>query len=326
MQAIIDRIFNVDQSEFESLALEIFHYQYNNCDIYRQYVDLLKINPREISVITEIPFLPIGFFKTHKVVSTQKKEQIIFTSSGTTGMERSRHFVADLSIYERSFVESFKHFYGNPAEYTILAFLPSYLEREGSSLIYMMEALIKMSGHEKSGFYLHNVDELLTTLVRCVQNNEKTLLLGVSFALLDLAENHTLDLQNIIVMETGGMKGKRKEMVREEIHEIYKTKFNVNAIHSEYGMTELLTQAYSTGDGLFACPPWMRVLVRDAHDPRCVSRNGAGGLNIIDLANVNSCAFVETKDLGRIHQNGRFEVNGRFDFADIRGCNLLVSE
>ena len=323
-----EEIFAItNENDFEKTALRIFQYQATNNIVYKEYLKHLKFDISTVKTLTQIPFLPIDFFKSHKVVSTTKKEQAIFTSSGTTGNLTSRHYVPDLKIYEASFTKGFEQYYGAVSDYCILALLPSYLEREGSSLIYMMEKLIKDSKHEKSGFYLHNHEELIATISDLKKQNQKILLLGVSFALLDLAEKFQLDLDDVIVMETGGMKGRRKEITREELHAFLTQRLDVGKIHSEYGMTELLSQAYSKGDSLFFTPSWMKILIRDTYDPFSYEQQGrSGGVNVIDLANIHSCSFIETQDLGRIHADGSFEILGRFDHSDIRGCNLLVNE
>ena len=323
-----EEIFAItNENDFEKTALRIFQYQATNNIVYKEYLKHLKFDISTVKTLTQIPFLPIDFFKSHKVVSTTKKEQAIFTSSGTTGNLTSRHYVPDLKIYEASFTKGFEQYYGAVSDYCILALLPSYLEREGSSLIYMMEKLIKDSKHEKSGFYLHNHEELIATIADLKKQNQKILLLGVSFALLDLAEKFQLDLDDVIVMETGGMKGRRKEITREELHAFLTKRLGVEKIHSEYGMTELLSQAYSKGDSLFFTPSWMKILIRDTYDPFSYEQQGrSGGVNVIDLANIHSCSFIETQDLGRIHADGSFEILGRFDHSDIRGCNLLVNE
>ncbi|RZT92306.1 acyl-protein synthetase LuxE [Ancylomarina subtilis] len=322
------KIFKIKSNEeFKQTALEVFRFQAIHNPVYAEYIKLLNIEIDQVKSIDQIPFLPIEFFKSHKVVSTTEEAKAIFTSSGTSGNLTSRHYVPDLGIYEDSFTKGFEAFYGPVKDYCILALLPSYLEREGSSLIYMMEKLIKDSGHPKSGFYLNNHEELIANLAQLKSQNQKVLLLGVSFALLELAENHKLELGDVIVMETGGMKGRRKEMTREELHAIFTSRLGVKKIHSEYGMTELLSQGYSKGDSLFETPAWMKILIRDAYDPFSYEKTGrSGGVNVIDLANLYSCAFIETQDLGKIHADGKFEILGRFDNSDIRGCNLLVSE
>lgn len=321
-----NNIFSIaTEAEFKTTALEVFRFQYENNTVYRSFCDLLYVNPCDVSELYQIPFLPIQFFKSHQVLSSQAPIATTFSSSGTTGQITSKHHVTDLSVYETSFKKGFKHFYGNIEDYTVLALLPNYLEREGSSLVYMVDHLIKDSKKPDSGFYLNNLSELTETLIKLDQQNEKVLLIGVSFALLDLVEAHTFNLNNTIVMETGGMKGRRKELIREELHRILKDGFGVNAIHSEYGMTELLAQGYSNGNGVFNCPPWMKILTRDTEDALTVFKtNKTGGLNVIDLANINSCAFIATQDLGRLLPDNEFEVIGRFDNSDIRGCNLMV--
>ncbi|SHG96358.1 LuxE/PaaK family acyltransferase [Winogradskyella jejuensis] len=321
-----DRIFNINsEKEFKDLALEVFRFQFEHNSVYRSFCDLLFKHPSDIKAIEDIPFLPIQFFKSHEVLSSRNPIEKTFTSSGTTGSTTSKHHVTDLSIYKTSFRKGFTHFYGNIEDYVVLALLPSYLERDGSSLIYMAEDLIKNSKQPESGFYLNNLDELAKTLLQLEERKQKVLLIGVSFALLDLAENFDFNLKHTIVMETGGMKGRRKEMIRTELHAILKRGFGVNHIHSEYGMTELLSQGYSKGKGVFECPPWMKVLTRDTEDALSIQNKGkSGGLNIIDLANINSCAFIATQDLGKVYDDNSFEVIGRFDNSDIRGCNLMV--
>src|SRR5690606_1727732 len=319
-------IFNIkNDADFKVLALKVFKYQFENNKVYRSFCDLIYKHPSDVKHIEDIPFLPIQFFKTHRVLSSKNPIQTTFTSSGTTGNETSKHLVTDLTVYENSFTKAFQHFYGNAEDYTILALLPSYLEREGSSLIYMVEHLIKLSKFKESGFYLNNTIELKHTLESLESQGRKTLLIGVSFALLDLVECFQFNLKNTIVMETGGMKGRRKELVRSELHEQLQKGFGVKHIHSEYGMTELLSQAYSKGNRIFNTHKWMRVLVRDTDDALTVLPSGkTGGINVIDLANINSCSFIATQDLGKVYNDGRFEVIGRFDNSDIRGCNLMV--
>ena len=319
-------IFSItDQKDFNDLALKVFKHQFESNSVYRSFCDLLYKHPTDITSINDIPFLPIEFFKTHQVISTTKRPEIIFTSSGTTNTLTSKHLVSDLSIYKESYIKGFEHFYGKIEDYVILALLPSYSERDGSSLIYMVNDLIARSNHSESGFYLYNLDDLAITLNKLNQENQKTLLIGVSFALLDLIERHQFQLNNTIIMETGGMKGKRKEIIREELHQILKKGFGVTTIHSEYGMTELLSQAYSEGNGIFKCVPWMKVLTRDTEDALTTQIVGkTGGLNIIDLANINSCSFIATQDLGKVNNDSTFEVVGRFDNSDIRGCNLMA--
>ncbi|AXG75218.1 acyl transferase [Flavobacterium arcticum] len=319
-------IFNIaSKKEFEKITLKVFRQQYDSNIIYQKFCALLKKDKQNVKTVKDIPFLPIQFFKTHKIVSSQEPIQVTFTSSGTTGMVTSNHHVIDLSHYEQSFRQAFSQFYGNIEDYTIIALLPSYLEREGSSLIYMVNDLIEGSNNPDSGFYLHNYAELINKLTQLDKSGENVLLIGVTYALLDLIEMQQFQLKNTIIMETGGMKGKRREMIREELHEILCTGFGVNEIHSEYGMTELLSQAYSLGNGVFECPPWMDILIRDTEDAlNYVGYNKTGGINVIDLANINSCSFIATQDLGKKYSNQSFEVLGRFDNSDIRGCNLMV--
>jgi phenylacetate-coenzyme A ligase PaaK-like adenylate-forming protein len=313
------------QKSFEKMALKVFRFQYENNKVYREFCDHLKIDPQQVKSITSIPFLPISFFKSHEVVSSSNPVQQIFTSSGTTGMSTSRHLVTEVSLYEESYRRAFTQFYGNIEDYAIVALLPSYLEREGSSLIYMVEDLMALSNNPDSGFYLNHQDELAEKLIALDDAGQNIILIGVTYALLDMIESRKFNLQNTIVMETGGMKGRRKEMIREELHDILCKGFGVNAIHSEYGMTELLSQAYSLGEGIFECPNWMHILIRDTEDALSYVENGkTGGINVIDLANINSCAFIATQDLGKKYANNSFEVLGRFDNSDIRGCNLMV--
>jgi len=319
-------IFTIsNQKQFDKIALKVFRFQYENNLVYREFCDFLKTDVQKVKSIQQIPFLPIQFFKSHSVVSSTNPIQTTFTSSGTTGMITSKHLVTDVSIYEESYRKGFSQFYGNIEDYVVLALLPSYLEREGSSLIHMVDDLIQLSNQPESGFYLHNYDELIAQLIQLDQAGQNVILIGVTYALLDLIEKHTFQLENTIIMETGGMKGKRKEMIREELHQQLCKGFGVTAIHSEYGMTELLSQAYSLGEGIFECPSWMQLLVRDTEDALSYVREGkTGGINVIDLANINSCSFIATQDLGKKYANGSFEVLGRFDHSDIRGCNLMV--
>lgn len=321
----LDSIFTINSArEFEQKALEVFQYQFENNSVYRSFCDLLYKHPAEITRIEEIPFLPIEFFKSKKVVSNSKKTKTIFTSSGTTGTQTSKHFVTDLNLYEQSFYKGFRHFYGPIEDFVVLGLLPSYLERKGSSLIYMVNDFISKSNHPESGFYLDQFDLLAEQLNTLDSSGKKVLLIGVSFALLDLVETYQFALNNTIVMETGGMKGRRKEMIRVELHQKLKAGFGVTQIHSEYGMTELLSQAYSKGEGLFRTPPWMKIITRDPEDALTLVKNQNGAINVIDLANSNSCSFIATQDLGRVFDDESFEVIGRFDNSDIRGCNLMV--
>jgi phenylacetate-coenzyme A ligase PaaK-like adenylate-forming protein len=319
-------IFTIsNQKQFEKIALKVFRFQYENNLVYQEFCDLLKTNPQKVKSLHQIPFLPIQFFKSHNVVSNNYPIQATFTSSGTTGTITSRHLVTDVSIYEESYRKGFSEFYGNIEDYVVLALLPSYLEREGSSLIYMVEDLIQLTNNSDSGFYLNNHDELIQKLFELDQAGQNVILIGVTYALLDLIEKQQFQLQHTIIMETGGMKGKRKEMIREELHEQLYTGFGVTAIHSEYGMTELLSQAYSLGNGVFECPSWMQIHIRDTEDALTYITDGkTGGINVIDLANINSCSFIATQDLGKKYPNTTFEVLGRFDNSDIRGCNLMV--
>jgi hypothetical protein len=321
------RIFTTVESargSFTATALEIFRFQYENNPIYRLYTDTLGINPHVVQQIREIPFLPVSFFKTHTVRTTDFTPETIFESSGTTGTRGSQHEVKDLSLYKKSFTEAFELFYGPIREWCIIGLLPAYLERSNSSLVVMVDELIRMSGHTESGFYLYEHEILYELLKNLEQRGQKTLLIGVTFALLDFAEKYTLPLRHTVVMETGGMKGRRKEITRAELHDFLKERLGLDMIHAEYGMTELLSQAYSDGNGLFTCPPWMKALVRSEDDPLEIREEGDGILNIIDLANIYSCSFLATEDIGRIHGDGRFEVAGRVDNSDIRGCSLMV--
>jgi len=322
-----NQIFKIkNDKDFSETALKVFEYQYNNNILYHDFIKSLSKSPSEIKTFSEIPFLPVEFFRNHKIITGLRPVEIVFESSGTTGTTPGKHFISDIALYEESFLRSFKLFYGEPEEYLIAALLPSYTERENSSLVYMADNLIKRSRNPASGFYRDNIGELINTIKKSKEEKHKILLLGVSFALLDLAENKAPDLSGVIVMETGGMKGRRKELTRAELHSMLKEKLNITSVHSEYGMTELLSQAYSNGEGLFYCPPWMKIIIRDPLDPLTVYSEPSvtGGINIIDLANINSCSFIATGDLGKLHREGGFEVLGRFDNSDIRGCNLMV--
>lgn len=321
-----NRLFSISNTEdFSALALDVFRFQYENVSVYRQFCQALDCQVENISTVEDIPFLPIQFFKTQKIISENSEVEEIFTSSGTSGSVQSQHFVHSLKIYEDTFRKAFHQFYGNIQGYVVLALLPSYLERKGSSLIYMANAFIEESRHPESGFYLNDYDGLSKKLSQLDKNGKKILLIGVSFALLDLVERESFKLKNTIVMETGGMKGRRKEMIREELHDHLKNGFGVEKIHSEYGMTELLSQGYSKGDGIFHCPSTMQVFMREPEEALHILPPGkTGGLNIVDLANLHSCAFIATQDLGRKNKDGTFEVLGRFDQSDIRGCNLMA--
>ncbi len=319
-------IFTIrDDEAFNAQALAVFRFQAAHIAIYRRYITYLGRNVSDVHHYTEIPFLPIEFFKTQSVIAEGQKPQITFTSSGTTGSVTSKHLVADPSIYEQSYNQAFQLFYGDPSEMAILALLPSYQEREGSSLIYMVNDLISQSRVPESGYFLSDHQALFQTLTTLKDSGIKTMLFGVTYALLDFIDAYPIDFPDLIVMETGGMKGRRRELIRTELHDLLRAGFGVPHVHSEYGMTELLSQAYAKQDGLFQTPPWMKVLMRDTNDPLTLLQNRqTGAINIIDLANTHSCAFIATQDLGKLHSDGRFEILGRFDHSDIRGCNLLV--
>ena len=317
----IDDIVSIgSEAEFSAAALALFRFQAERCEPYRRYVELLGINPAEVSRIEDIPFLPIELFKSHTIYCGEGEPEMVFTSSSTTGQTPSRHPMAQLSIYERAFTEAFRTFYGPAEQYGIYALLPSYLQRKGSSLIYMADRLIAEAG--SGGFYLDEYEKLIADMEA---DPKPKILLGVSYALWDLAERYAPKLHNTVVMETGGMKGYREEIPKEELHRILCEGFGVERIHSEYGMAELTSQAYSSGEGIFRAPQWMKILVRDINDPFCLLPAGArGGVNIIDLANIYSCAFIETQDVGRTFADGSFAIEGRIDRSEIRGCNLLV--
>ena len=321
-----ETIFNIkSEAQFTEIAIAVFKHQFKNNKVYRSFCDLINKHPSDVTKVEQIPFLPIQFFKTREVLSAVEEIDEIFTSSGTTGSITSKHFVTDINLYKESYLKGFAHFYGNIEEYVVLALLPNYLERNGSSLVFMVDDLIAKSKNAESGFYLNNIDELTKKLIKLEEKGQKIVLIGVSFALLDLIEKHQFNLKNTIVMETGGMKGRRKELIRNELHQLLQEGFGVDKIHSEYGMTELLSQAYSKGNGVFETPPWMKILARDTEDALTILPRGkAGGINVIDLANYNSCSFIATQDLGKVHENETFEIIGRFDNSDIRGCNLMV--
>ena len=323
----IKAIFDINSDlEFNEKALEIFHWQAKNIPIYEEYISSLNLNPNNINKIEEIPFLPIQFFKSREVIEKGHAPEAIFKSSGTTETGRSQHFVTDLNLYQQSFTKGFELAYGKVCNACIIALLPNYQEQGDSSLVFMIDSIIKQSNHSKSGFYLNEKNTLLETLLELKKSKTKTLLIGVTYALLDFIEKQKIDFGDLIVMETGGMKGRRKEIVREEIHGIICSGFGVSQIHSEYGMTELLSQAYSCGDGLFISPPWMKIFIRQISDPLSLcAENKTGGVNVIDLANLNSCCFISTQDLGRSKSNNQFEIIGRFDNSDTRGCNLMIS-
>lgn len=321
-----NNIFNIQTpKDFQQVALAVFKHQFKNNKVYRSFCDLLNVHPSDVRNVEKIPFLPIQFFKSKKVLSSLEEVKETFTSSGTTGTLTSKHFVTDINLYRESYQKGFAHFYGNLEDYVVLALLPNYLERKGSSLVYMVEDFIQKTKNPESGFYLNNIEELIKKLITLDKKGQKTLLIGVSFALLDVIEMQQFNLKNTLIMETGGMKGRRKELVREELHQLLQDGFGVTKIHSEYGMTELLSQGYSNGNGIFETPPWMKVLTRDPEDALTIQKAGkTGGINVIDLANYNSCSFIATQDLGRVHKKGTFEIIGRFDNSDIRGCNLMV--
>jgi phenylacetate-coenzyme A ligase PaaK-like adenylate-forming protein len=325
------RIFAASSVNFTELSVELFNFQYENNEVYRNYCNTLNILPDHVDTITKIPFLPIQFFKAFEIKTTFFDPSIIFESSGTTSSVNSRHFVKDIDVYKKSFTACFEKFYGQPKNKCVLGLLPSYLERNNSSLVFMVEELIKQSNNNLSGFYLADYDKLLRTLLHNEILNQPTILIGVTYALLDFAEKHPMQLRNTIVMETGGMKGRREEMTRQQVHSQLQKNLGVSLIHSEYGMTELLSQAYSKGDGIFHCPPWMKVLIREEDDPFAIFIADAlhekpipGAINIIDLANIYSCSFIATADVGRLYNNENFEVLGRMDNSDIRGCSLMT--
>ncbi|MVT11706.1 acyl transferase [Chitinophaga tropicalis] len=319
-------IFSLKEQELERTALELFRFQYRENTLYRAYVDALRIDPASIRSLLKIPFLPIQFFKTHTVTCGSFTPELVFESSGTTQTINSRHLVKEAGIYEQSFLTAFEQFYGPVEDYVVVGLLPSYLERQHSSLVYMVQDMVKRSGHADSGFYLYEHDKLYSRLQELEARKQKTLLIGVTFGLLDFAERYSLQLEHTIVMETGGMKGRREEWTRQEVHAYLQERLGAGNIHAEYGMTELLSQAYSAGQGIFSCPPWMKVLVRDESDPFQLSAgNAAGVINVIDLANIYSCAFIATEDIGKLHADGKFEVLGRLDNSALRGCSLMVS-
>jgi phenylacetate-coenzyme A ligase PaaK-like adenylate-forming protein len=322
-------IFRVNKHNFNELALEIFHFQVKTNKVYAQFVKELGLKPESIQQLEDIPHLPISFFKSKKVVSISddnRASQQIFESSSTSGTETSKHHIFNLDFYLKVARTGFEHQYGPLGDYCFLALLPGYLERQNSSLVYMAKHFIEKSRYHQSGFFLDDFEGLSKTLENNKQKGVPTILLGVSFALLDFAEKYSVNFADLIVMDTGGMKGRRKEMVRDELHQGLKTSFGVESIHSEYGMTELMSQAYSQGEGRFTLAPWMRVSTRETSDPfHQLDAGKTGGLNIIDLANIDSCCFIATSDLGKCYADGSFEVLGRFDHSDIRGCNLLYS-
>ncbi len=318
------KIFEVTDGDFEALALEIFRFQYDNNPVYKAYTDALRVDPLDVHRILQIPFLPVQVFKSQEVKTTFFTPRALFESSGTTATIPGRHSVKDLALYKESFTKGFEAFYGPVKDWCIIGLLPAYLERQNSSLVYMVNELTRASGHPQSGFYLDEYEKLFQVLKGLEKEKQKTWLIGVSFALLDFAERFSLPLQYTSVIETGGMKGRREEMLRQELHAVLQSAFKVPAIHSEYGMTELLSQAYSKGRGVFNSPPWMKIFARDDEDPFLISETGTGAANIIDLANIWSCSFIATDDVCRIHDDKSFEVLGRIDGSDLRGCSLMV--
>lgn len=319
----IDDIFSQNVG-FKEKCFEVYQHQFKNNAVYQAWAK--QLNQPMPEAITDIPFLPISFFKTHEVKAGAFNPEIIFTSSGTTGMQTSRHLVKHTAVYEQSFIKAFELFYGPIEQWCVIALLPSYLERSGSSLIYMAEAMIQKSRYKESGFHLYDFDAVAQKLAQLSQQQIPTLLLGVSFALIDFADQFPMQLNNhIVVMETGGMKGRKKEITRAEVHQILCSQLGLASVHAEYGMTELLSQAYSKGNGLFQCPPWMKVFIREEDDPLLVKTSGKGLINIIDLANIDSCSFIATDDIGIVHEDGSFEIIGRADNSDIRGCSLLIA-
>jgi phenylacetate-coenzyme A ligase PaaK-like adenylate-forming protein len=319
-----DTIFNGLPGQFNDKALELFKFQYQDNILYRDYANRFAASPSSVNELKQIPFLPVSFFKTEMVTTGEFKPEIIFESSGTTGQTPARHFVKHLGIYRESFVKGFEFFYGSIEDYCILGLLPAYLERTGSSLVWMVQEWMRISKHPENGFYLYDFEKLREILLKLESGKQRTLLIGVSFALLDFAEKYSMQLSHTIVMETGGMKGRREEITREELHQILKAKLGVTRIHSEYGMTELLSQAYSIGEGKYQTVPWMKMLLRDEDDPLTLRQSGEGLLNIIDLANRYSCSFISTDDVAKLSEDGSFEILGRMDNSDIRGCSLLV--
>ena len=318
------KIFNPEAAPFEMLAIEAFQYQVSQNLVYKAYVEALGIDPNQVDCVTKIPFIPISFFKTHMVKNGQFSPAICFESSATTGMTTSKHFVKEPALYRSSFIRGFERFWGSLKDWCIIGLLPSYLERKNSSLVYMTDSLIRESGHSKSGFYLHDTIALHRLLTELESQEQATFLIGVTFALLDFAASHPVALKHTKIIETGGMKGRGQELVRADLHARLQIAFGPNPIGAEYGMTELLSQAWSYEKGIFACPPWMRVMVRDEEDPLSVQSSGSGALNIIDLANIDSCCFIATEDAGKVYENRQFEMLGRMDGSDLRGCSLLT--
>jgi hypothetical protein len=324
---IIHYLNNHNEMMFEHIALQVFKYQLNKNPLYAQFCHALKLNAENVKTIKQIPFLPISFFKSHsiKTQSTSVNDGVIFESSGTTGFNTSKHLVAYPQIYQTALFNAFKYFFGHPSRYVFLGLLPSYLQQKHSSLIYMVKELMRYSNQKENGFYLDDFENLHITLRQLRNTDKKVILIGVTYALLDFVQNYKINYPRLIVMETGGMKGRRKELTRSEVHQLLKQGFHVSNIHSEYGMTELLSQAYSERDGIFHAPPWMKVLVRDTHAPlHILQTKKPGAINIIDIANTFSCPFIATDDLGQVYEDGSFEVLGRIDFSDVRGCNTMI--
>ncbi len=318
-------LLDINAENFNSVALSIFRYQADNCSIYRQFIKHMSVDVNTIKEIDDIPYLPIDFFKSHTVLNNRESAQVIFKSSGTTGNTTSQHHVADVALYQKSFLGAFDLFYGNPSDYCILGLLPSYIEQGDSSLVFMVNELISKSNFPQSGFYLDDYQKLFDTLTSLKDRKAPTILFGVTYALLDLAEQFPMDFEDLIILETGGMKGRRKEMIRAELHNILNIRIGTRHIHSEYGMTELLSQAYAREDEIFYCPPWMKIKIKDLHDPKADVRVGkTGRIHVMDLANINSCSFIATHDLGQMQEDGGFKVLGRVDHSDMRGCNLMV--
>jgi hypothetical protein len=324
-----DKVFTVSNEQFERVALEVFRVQYAENSVYRAFADALRIDVRKVNSVASVPFLPVSFFKNLDVVTGSFSPEAVFESSGTTQTGNSRHIIKSLEIYRESFMRGFERFYGQVTDWCIVGLLPSYLERKNSSLVVMVDELIRQSKHPRSGFYLYDHDALIQLINKNELARQRTLLIGVTFALLDLAEKFKTTLKYTTVMETGGMKGRRKEITRAEVHELLKNAWELNEVHSEYGMSELLSQAYSHGDGIFNCPPWMKIIIRDEDDPRAIkepsdtTQNGL--INIIDLANIYSCSFIATDDMGKLHPDNSFEVIGRMDSSDVRGCSLMYT-
>ncbi len=324
MKEFVNNIFSVTPKTFTEQALQIFRFQYEENSVYTNWVNALGVLPSSVKTINDIPCLPVSFFKSHHITTGNFEPELIFESSGTTQIFNSRHSVKDASLYRQSFIKGFQKFYGNINDWCIIGLLPSYLERKGSSLVMMVNDLIKLSEHSESGFYLREFEKLANVLQELESRKQKTLLIGVTFALLDFAEHFPMSLKHTVVMETGGMKGRRKEIIRQEVHNILTQRLGVEKVHSEYGMTELLSQGYSYGDGIFRTVPWMKILLRDEDDPLAIKQRGRGLINVIDLANIYSCSFVATDDAGTLFEDGSFEVLGRYDNSDIRGCSLMA--